>query len=447
MALLPRTLFQRNLLLIVALILIGQLGSAWLFRTLVTLPRTTQLAESTVRELQALEHGLATLPASQRSAFVERFNAEVQAAINRAEGSERLAGDEARWRATRLQRVFLDQLAERWASTGRTLSWRHPGGQAIQVRLEIDQQPHWITLPSLPPTPVFNGAFLAATAATALLAIAGAWLIQRRINRPLNALVQASAALGAAALGRGERPAPLPVDAQRTPREIASVSQAFNDMAASLLQSERERSLMLAGLSHDLRTPLAKMRLATEMLDGRAEAELLATLNRNIDAMDGLLARFLDFMRSSEGDREPLAEADLNALVHEAVALCPPDGVQLQLGAVRPRPLRRQGVLRLVLNLVVNAQRHGSPPIEVTTGETGDGLWLEVRDRGPGIDPAQAHLLKQPFERGDAARGGPSGAGLGLAIVDRVAKAHGAQLELLPRAGGGLVVRISWPAA
>ena len=442
MALLPRTLFQRNLLLIVALILVGQLGSAWLFRTLVTLPRTTQLAESTVRELQALEHGLATLPADQRATFVDHFNAEVQAAIDRTEGPEGLADDERRWRATRLQRVFLDQLAERWAGAGRTLSWRHPGGQTIQVRLDIDQQPHWITLSSLPPTPVFNGAFLAATAATALLAIIGAWLIQRRINRPLNALVQASAAMG-----RGERPAPLPVDAPRTPREIASVSQAFNDMVASLAQSERERSLMLAGLSHDLRTPLAKMRLATEMLDGRAEAELLATLNRNIDAMDGLLARFLEFMRSSEGDRETLAEADLNELVHEAVALCPPDGVQLQLGAVRPRPLRRQGVLRLVLNLVVNAQRHGAPPIEVATCETSDALWLEVRDRGPGIDPAQAHTLKQPFERGDAARGGPSGAGLGLAIVDRVAKAHGARLELLPRDGGGLVVRISWPAA
>jgi two-component system osmolarity sensor histidine kinase EnvZ len=267
-------------------------------------------------------------------------------------------------------------------------------------------------------------------------------LIQRRINRPLNALVQASASLG-----RGERPAPLPVDLRRTPREIASVSQAFNDMVASLAQGERERSLMLAGLSHDLRTPLAKMRLATEMLDGRAEAELLATLNRNIDAMDGLLSRVLDFMHSSEGDREPLAEADLNALVHEALALCPPDGVRLQLGAVRPRPLRHQGVLRLVLNLVVNAQRHGAPPIEVATGESSDGLWLEVRDRGPGIDPAQAHLLKQPFARGDAARGGPSGAGLGLAIVDRVVQAHGAQFELLPRVGGGLVVRISWPTA
>lgn len=439
MAWLPRTLFQRNLLLIVALILVGQLGSAWLFRTLVTLPRTTLVTESTVRELQALEQGLGSLPVEQRAAFVEHFNAQVQQAIDRSES--RAGDDEARWRSTRLQRVFLDQLNERWTRTGRTLNWRHPGGHIIQVRLDIDHQPYWVTLSSLPPTPVFNGAWLAATAATALLAIVGAWLIQRRINRPLNALVQASAALG-----RGERPEPLPVDPPRTPREIASVSQAFNDMVASLAQSERERALMLAGLSHDLRTPLAKMRLATEMLDGRAEAELLATVNRNIDAMDGLLSRFLDFMRSSQGEREPLVEVDLNALVHEALALCPHDNVQLQLNPLPLRAMRPQGVVRLVLNLVVNAQRHGAPPIEVATGEDQGAQWLEVCDRGPGIDAAHVESLKQPFARGDQARGGPSGAGLGLAIADRVARAHGARFDLLPREGGGLIARVTWPA-
>jgi two-component system osmolarity sensor histidine kinase EnvZ len=435
MAWLPRTLFQRNLLLIVALILVGQLGSAWLFRTLVTLPRTTLLMESTVRELQAIESGLATLPAEQRRLFVERFNAQVQQAVDRSEGP---AQELHSWRATRLQRVFLDQLAERWAQTGRTLQWRHPGGRLVQVRLAIDDQPHWVTLPGLPPAPVVSTAWIAASLATALLAIIGAWAIQRRINRPLNALVRASAALG-----RGERPEPLPVD---TPREIASVSQAFNDMVASLAQSERERALMLAGLSHDLRTPLAKMRLATEMLDGRAEAELLATVNRNIEAMDGLLSRFLDFMRTNQGEREPLVEADLNVLVHEALALCPHNDVQLRLSPLPLRAMRPQGVVRLVLNLVVNAQRHGAPPIEVATGEQHGVLWLEVRDRGPGIEAARVEALKQPFARGDQARGGPAGAGLGLAIADRVAKAHGARFDLLPREGGGLVARVTLPA-
>ncbi|MEK8032950.1 ATP-binding protein [Ideonella sp. DXS29W] len=435
---LPRTLFQRNLLLIVALILVGQIGSAWLFRTFVTLPRTTLLAEGTVRELQALETGLGALPPAERSAFVAGFNGSVKRAVQRGEPP----ADTERWRATRLQRLFLNEVGERWALTGHTLQWRplaEPDvGHVIQVRLDVQGQAYWVNLPGLPPAPVFSGAWLAATIATALLAILGAWLIQRRINRPLNDLVHASAALG-----RGERPSPLPVDG--VPREIASVSHAFNDMAVSLAQSERERSLMLAGLSHDLRTPLAKMRLATEMLDGRAEAELLGTLNRNIDAMDSLLGRFLDFVRSSEEDRDAPAQADLNALVQDALTLCPADGVHWQPGPLSARPLRRQGVMRMVLNLVVNAQRYGAPPIEVATGEDGTALWLEVRDRGPGIQPSLAESLKQPFKRGDAARSGPSGAGLGLAIVERVAQAHGAQFQLLPRPGGGLVARVAWP--
>lgn len=435
---LPRSLFQRNLLLIVALILVGQLGSAWLFRTLVTLPRTTLVAESTVRELLAIESGLAGLPPAQRPAFAEHFNQAVERAADRTEGPVD-EDDERRWRATRLQRVFLDQLAERWALTGRTLTWQHPGGHVVQVRLDVDRQPYWISLPGLPPAPVFGGAWMAATAATAMLAFVGSWLIQRRINRPLNDLVQASVALG-----RGERPRPLPAEHADTPREIASVSRAFNEMVASLEQSERERSLMLAGLSHDLRTPLAKMRLATEMLDGRAETELLDTVNRNIDAMDGLLDRFLDYVRSNEGEREPASEVDLNDLVHEALTLCPYDGVQLKLGQVGAHLLRRQGVVRLVLNLVVNAQRHGAAPIEVATGEDPRALWLEVRDRGPGIDPMLVESLKQPFRRGDQSRGGPSGAGLGLAIVERVARVHGARIELLPREGGGLVARVAW---
>jgi two-component system, OmpR family, osmolarity sensor histidine kinase EnvZ len=152
-------------------------------------------------------------------------------------------------------------------------------------------------------------------------------------------------------------------------------------------------------------------------------------------------------MRSSEGEREPLAEVDLNALVHEALALCPHDDVELLLSPLARRAMRPQGVVRLVLNLVVNAQRHGAPPVEVATGQDQGAQWLEVRDRGPGIDTAQVESLKQPFARGDQARGGPAGAGLGLAIADRAAKAHGARFDLLPREGGGLIARVAWPPA
>lgn len=431
MALVPRTLFNRNLLLIVVLILLGQVANAVLFRQLVMKPRVKVAAEATVRNLQALEAGLRGLPPEQRSAFVERFNAQARqesAAAGHEAGGERL---------TRLEKAFLRQVSEQLAGRGGEVQWRRDADRSLSLRVGIGGEQYWLDLPGLLPAHEFSGAWIAASAATVVLAVLGAWLIQRRINQPLHALVQA-----ATALGRGQRPQPLDADA---PSEIATVSHAFNDMAASLAKTEEERALMLAGLSHDLRTPLAKMRLASEMLEGQADAELLASLNRNIDGMDRLLSQFLDFTRTSGGVQEAPAEADLNELVGEALALCPHEGLSLQLGQVPRRPLRRQAVERLVLNLVVNAQRHGQPPIELATGHDSTGLWLEVRDRGPGIDPAVAESLKEPFARGDQARGGPAGAGLGLAIADRVARAHGSRFELLPREGGGLVARVAWP--
>jgi two-component system osmolarity sensor histidine kinase EnvZ len=270
-------------------------------------------------------------------------------------------------------------------------------------------------------------------------------LIQRRINRPLNELVQA-----AQALGRGERPPALCEDG---PSEIATVAHGFNEMVAALAHNERERALMLAGLSHDLRTPLAKMRLATEMLSGRGDADLLGSLNRNVEAMDHLLNQFLDFTRASQAgnwDQESPTTTDLNALVSDALALCAPDQaaqnrIVVHAGAIPPLALRAQAVRRMILNLVVNAQRHGAPPIEVRTSAANGWVWLDVLDRGPGIPAERIESLKQPFARGDDARGGPAGAGLGLSIVERIARDHGARFELLPRVGGGLAARVGLP--
>ena len=107
--------------------------------------------------------------------------------------------------------------------------------------------------------------------------------------------------------------------------------------------------------------------------------------------------------------------------------------------------MRPQAVQRLVLNLITNAQRHGAPPIEVVTGQDKLGVWLEVRDRGPGIPADRIDALKVPFARGNVSRSGISGAGLGLAIVERIAQAHGARFDLSPRLDGGLVAKVQWP--
>jgi two-component system osmolarity sensor histidine kinase EnvZ len=434
MRLLPRTLFSRNLLLIIGLILVGQIASALLFRQLVMRPRVQPTSDAMVRNFEALRAGLSGLSTEQRGQFIERFNGHTERAAAIGEG-----------RLTLLERAFVRQVSARLAAPGTELVWRRDADRSLALALTVDGERYWLSAPGMIPSREIPWLWIAGSVATTVLAALGAWLIQRRINRPLNDLVQA-----ARALGRGQRPPPLREDG---PTEIATVAHGFNEMVASLAHNERERALMLAGLSHDLRTPLAKMRLATELLGDRGEPELLASLNRNIDALDSLLTQFLDFTRASQfgsWDQEAPVATDLNELAREALALFAhgPDGsgrIALHAGTLPPIALRAQAVRRLILNLVVNAQRHGAPPVELATGHAADGSWLEVRDRGPGIAADRVDALKQPFVRGDGARGGPAGAGLGLAIVERIARDHGARFDLLPREGGGLAARVTWP--
>ncbi|MDF1481498.1 ATP-binding protein [Extensimonas sp. H3M7-6] len=495
---LPRTLFGRNLLLIVAIIFLSQLGSAWLYRELVIKPRVRQNAEATAQDLLALVDGLQALAPAERARFVARFNAHVHAKLRAQDPTPA-----PRERLTPLEQTFVQEVSARLALQQHDLLWRRMGRDWLAVRVRLgdcrtlgvdsenapqqgqclpDSQPHsgamgqeagkqwsaevysqpttpksdslldaeeyWIELPSLQRRRGWPTAWLLGSAATGLLALLGAWLIQRRINRPLNALVQA-----AGALGRGERPASLP---EQGPAEIATVARSFNAMVSSLARGEQERRLMLAGLSHDLRTPLAKLRLVAELLAPTgADAQLIDSLHRNVEALDTLLAQFLDFVRAdspahdgSAWEQEALMPCNLNEVVHQALQAChfDPEGRHTHLAPEALHlPLRRQAMLRLVDNLVANAEHHGAPPVEVATGRTADAIWLEVRDRGPGIAPQDVERLKQPFARGDSARGGPGGAGLGLAIVERIARAHGASFTLLPRTGGGTIARVCWP--
>lgn len=426
---LPRSLFGRNLLLIVGLIVLSQIASAVLLRELIQKPRLRLSADSVVRNIEAVHQGLATLPAAQRAGFVERFNERARAALPDAHAQP----DHLR----PLERVFVQEVSRQLAEHGDVAVWRREASGLLAVRMRVEGDDYWLNLPGLIPAREFSGAWLSASLVIGLIAVGGAWWIQRRINRPLLRLMGAAQQLGA-----GEVPAPVP---EEGPSEIATVSRSFNQMVQDLGRAERERAVMLAGLSHDLRTPLTKLRLSAEILSNPAEPELAAGMVRHIEAIDGLLEQFLAFSRLSASDQawnEPLVDADLNALVREAAHSVDLEDLVFDLQAHGAAPLRVQALRRLVVNLVVNAQRHGRPPIEVATGGVGSDWWLEVRDRGPGVSPAEAESLKQPFQRGDASRGQP-GSGLGLAIVDRIARVHGARFDLLTREGGGLIARVA----
>ncbi|SDF49972.1 HAMP domain-containing protein [Pseudomonas seleniipraecipitans] len=271
-----------------------------------------------------------------------------------------------------------------------------------------------------------------------LLSTAAAWIFVRQLSAPLKRLVVAARQLGQ---GRSVR---LPVS--DTPSEMTEVYRAFNQMAEDVEQAARERELMLAGVSHDLRTPLTRLRLSLEFLDN--DSELTDDMVRDIEDMDAILDQFLAFIR--DGRDEPVEEVSLPGLIREVVAPYnqKQEQVRLCLEAVPAFPLRRVSIKRLIVNLLENALRYGGSAVEIVLSVADDSsapyVVLSVLDRGTGIDPSELGNIVNPFIRGDRARGG-QGAGLGLAIVKRIAALHGGSVELRNRSGGGLEARICLP--
>lgn len=431
MRLAPRSLFGRSVLLIVALIVLGQLVGMLLVRELILRPRLTQIADGLARNVSAIRSGLVALPPEQRRTFVDQFNLHVMEGVPAgavADGPPMLMP---------MELSVVRTVSERIAAENAEIVWRREAGGSLGLRLTLDGVDYWIVLPSLPPAHELTDAWLAASLASALLALLGAYLIQRHLNQPLARVVAAVQTLAG-----GGSPELLP---EQGPVETATLSRNFNQLALSLAQADRERALMLAGVSHDLRTPMAKLRLGIEILRGGAEPALITSMTRSVEEMDAIVGQFLDFARGQ--DAEPCISARLDDLARELADVYADHGKPLALVLGSPPPVQMQptAMRRAVTNLIENAWRHGRPPVSLSTGSEPGQVWIEVADGGDGIDPADEALLRQPFQRAAAARDGPSGAGLGLAIVDRIARWHGGGLALLPREGGGLRARIGLP--
>jgi two-component system, OmpR family, osmolarity sensor histidine kinase EnvZ len=316
-------------------------------------------------------------------------------------------------------------------------------GEAAQERLWIRVhaagEPVWIALPMTADarasgiTPA-----LILSAVLALLAALTGYLLQRHLNRPLRELARAARGVSA-----GEKPAALPTDG---PTEIAQVSHAFNQMTEALHQAEATRALMLAGVSHDIRTPLTKLRLAIAMALPRGSNDaLVASSESYLDQIDTILQQFMDYAGS--GERETPQAGDLNALAGQLVADFAGLGHEFEfeeseLPVFAFRPI---AVMRLLMNLMQNAVNYGRTGLMIRTWRDGDTACVAICDRGNGIRAEELERLKSPFSRGANARTHSGGSGLGLAIVERIARLHGGSLVFRDREGGGLeaVVRLA----
>lgn len=258
----------------------------------------------------------------------------------------------------------------------------------------------------------------------------------RQLNLPLKKLGRA-----AYRIGRGEPVTNLTVN--RGTREIVAVNKAFNYMRQGLQQATRERALLLAGISHDLRTPLTRMRLTAELL-GASDPELTEGMVRDIEDMDAILDQFIAFIR--DGSDEATEVGDLNEVLVEVLAQFEAEGVTISqtLSTLPEISLKRLSIKRMFMNLIGNAIRHGGGGVDVSSGLIDGEIVVEIADRGPGLTEAEMHDLFQPFARGDESRG-TKGSGLGLAIVKRIVDMHHGRVELRNREEGGLRALVYFP--
>jgi two-component system osmolarity sensor histidine kinase EnvZ len=184
---------------------------------------------------------------------------------------------------------------------------------------------------------------------------------------------------------------------------VRSVTRAFNHMAAGVKQLADDRTLLMAGVSHDLRTPLTRIRLATEMM-GEEDGYLAESINKDIEECNAIIEQFIDYLRT--GQEMPMEMADLNAVLGEVVAA--ESGYEREIDTACSR--RNSGshaplsIKRAVANMVVNAARYGNGWIKVSSGTELNRAWFQVEDDGPGIKPEQRKHLFQPFVRGDSAQ-------------------------------------------
>ena len=442
MKLLPASLLWRTLLVLVAALILSQAAALLLLHEYVTQPRMAMGVGQFVSHLKTISSALQTMTAPQQDEFIGRIAEKEGIRISPVRGTERMrpAADVPPTRVfrERIREIFGPDADVYVRGAEKADEADKRARQVLWIRLPAGEREFWVAFPRGRIERDPATAIIAWGIAGLLIAILATFFIVWKLNRPLAELARA-----AGKIGKGGDPPPV---AETGPAEIRAVARAFNQMKDDLQKSERDRATFLAGVSHDLRTPLSRLRLEVEMLGGKAEPDAQRGMVQDLDDMNAIIDQFIDFTRAESA--EPLSAVSLAELARACAERAARSGAQVrcELEDVPLLMLRPLAMQRLVDNLLANAARHAGGEILLRTAHRDGQATLSVLDRGPGIPAALVERLKQPFTRKDEARSGSSGAGLGLAIADRVATLHGGKLELLAREGGGLEARVTLPA-
>ena len=299
-----------------------------------------------------------------------------------------------------------------------------------------DEDEYWLGFPITKAPLSFAMHWLIWGVIATFLTLLASFIFARQLANPLKNLAQKVQALGC---GEPFTPSNLAVGS----REIRELSASFNRMAEDLSAHDKERAIVLAGISHDLRTPLTRLRLEAEM--SMVDEESRTNAVHDIEQMEAIIAQFMDYAKSDGGEAPLLlAPTDLFQSLAQRIKERHLADFSFEIATIPTMLLRRASITRAVTNLIDNAFKYGCPPVVLKVFAEQQSLIIEVLDHGKGVKEEEFSRIKRPFARGESARTNTTGTGLGLAIVERITRLHAGNLTF-QNLCHGFLVRLQMP--
>ena len=428
------SLFWRTFILLT--VLLGAGVFAWLqtFRALEFEPRAVQAAQQIASLVNLSRAALRSTDAITRVTLVKAMGDQDAVKVVPREPGDRFEPFEV----DRFSRAVGQELRSRLGPQTVVASTMN-GVPGLWVGFTIEPDSYWLQADTKRVEAVASITYFVWTSIALLATVLGSAVIAGLINRPLKDL-----SFAASRIRDGEYESHL--DELTMTSEVREVNMGFNRMARELAKVEGDRAVMLAGISHDLRTPLARMRLEAEM--SVVDEEAKKHMADDIDQLDAIIDKFMDYARPGEVKLVPV---HISSVVDREIAsFRDPSQIRIESRvAIDTRVMADDTELgRVLANLFENARRYGRSPdtgiahVSVTYARTGPWVILSVRDHGLGVAPEKLQQLTTPFYRGDVARTSATGAGLGLAIVEKTVARMGGAFEIANASEGGMVAHI-----
>lgn len=439
MTLFPKNLLNRLILIIASLIIVSQLITIKVFDYFEMEPRAESMAQEISTVVKYTKAAIQSAYPSTRLDLLQSLSKMSNVKIVPAYYFENIKPlpDE----------IFLSMVVKKIKQDlgeDTIVTLNHYDIPGIWVSFEIGDGLFWAVIPRNVFDRPFPWHWIGWGIVVFLVSISGAYFLTTRINKPLNLLINATSKL--------KKGLPFKKIPEDTATEFKEVTKAFNEMASNLAKSENERRFIMGSVSHDIRTPLTRMKLSLEMLPKKS-AFLKESMDQDIDEINQIINQFLDFVRGF--DDEPISSLNFGNFLTELKKQHAILGHDLKISKITrskdiPKNLfidvRPLAFKRLFDNLINNGVKFSkSNKIELVAKLYNEKIVINVLDNGPGIPKSQREKLLEPFERLDQARGSIGGSGLGLAIANRIVMVHNGKIELINRRTGGLNVKLTFP--